>query len=241
MKKPSQITDWFHSDDPAQISWAMQYWTNKARPDLATEMASVSAVRTLEAIAGRPEGYELITKMRRAWNTHKSKASRQQRTYSFVLSATAERHLRKLAQGRSKSATLEALIHHGFDFETEMRKERREEIAKAKQALERRVHIRPPPTPRELLAKKRAEELLAELKEQAEVLEAALHENCLLRVLLEDAQINPDKLLNADQQLRAEHAYSARLKFLNRDLAGRRRLAKYEAQAESEDSPSGQN
>lgn len=58
----------------------------------------------------------------------------------------------------------------------------------------------------------------AELKEQAEVLEAALHENCQLRVQLEDAKINPDQLLNADQQFRAGHAYRIRIEYLNRSI-----------------------
>ncbi|MFZ5697526.1 MAG: hypothetical protein ACOY9J_02185 [Pseudomonadota bacterium] len=234
MKKPSQVKDWFTGEDPAQVNWAMRYWTNKARPDLAAQMYGAPALRALEALAGKPEGYELLTKMRRAWNTHKSKANRQRKTYSFVISATADRQLRNLTKGRSKSATLEELISRGFDFEKELRIERRKEIQQTKKDLEKRVQIHPRPSIREMQAKGKANALLAELKEQAEVLEAALHENCQLRVQLEDAKINPDQLLNADQQLRAGHAYRIRIEYLNRDLAGRRRLAKYEAQVKSD-------
>lgn len=234
MRKPSSVRDWFPGTDPSQVNWARQYWTNKARPDLSARMFGTMAVEVLEGLAKLPEGYELLTKMRRAWNTHKSKAKGQRKTYSFVISATADRQLRSLAGGRSKSATLEELIGRGFDLERQMRNERRIEIQKTKEELVRRGHLRAPPTPAEVTAKKKADSLLEELNEHIELLRAALHENCLLRVLLEDAQINPEKLLNAGQQLRANHAFSQRIEYLNRDLASRRRLGRQEARSKNE-------
>lgn len=90
------------------------------------------------------------------------------------------------------------------------------------------------PSLQEDLAKKRAAELKEELNEQSEVMEFALHENCMLRIKLQDAGINPDGILNADQQLRAQHEFETRLAWLNQDLKGRKRLARKKSAAQDE-------
>lgn len=234
MKKPSEVKDWFSGNDPDQIEWAKRYWTNKGQPGMASRMVGFWSLSALEDIGADADGREVLAKMRRAWNTHKSKTKGERKTYSFVLSATADRQLRALAKGQSKSAVLEDLIKRGFEFEEPLRIERRKAIQQAVKEMKERRPLRIGPSLQEELAKRRAAELKEELIEQSEVLEFALHENCMLRVKLQDAGINPDGILNADQQLRARNEFETRLAWLNQDLKGRRRLARKPSTNEDE-------
>lgn len=235
MKKPSEVKDWFSGNDSDQIEWAKRYWTNKAQPGMASRMVGFWSLRALEDIAVDAEGREVLAKMRRAWNTYKSKAKGERKTYSFVLSATADGQLRALTkEGQSKSAVLEDLIKRGFEFEEPLRIERRKAIQQAVKEMKERRPLRFGPSLQEELAKRRAAELKEELKEQSEVMEFALHENCMLRVKLQEAGINPDGILNADQQLRAQHEFETRLAWLNQDLKGRKRLAQKRSASEVE-------
>lgn len=236
MKKPSQVRDWFDANDPAQVGWAKQYWTNKARADLSARMHGLHAQTTLEWLAESAEGRELLTKMRRAWNTHKSKAKSERKSYTFVLSATADRQLRALTKGQSKSETLEALIRRGFDFEASLRIERRHEIDKAVAELKAKGQ-QTTPSLQEVLAKQRVAELREELKELSEVFESTLHENFMLRIRLKDAGIDPDGMPEADQQKRAREEFERRLVWHNLRFGRQRRLFRKLISADDDSKP----
>ena len=238
MRRPSKLTDWFNANDQAQLEWARNYWTDKANEAMAAQMTSSMALPALLPLEQYAEGRELLARMRRAWNSRVSKAKGKRRTFSFVLPVATEQRLRELAKGSPKSATLEALINRGFDFEQALAKERRDQMREEVARL-RKSHPLAPSGPLEAeRANQRARELKDEMQELSEVLDAALHENCVLRVKLKDAGIDPERILNADQQIRAQQDFETRRAWLDRDLRSRKRLGKKGATSSSTEAPS---
>jgi len=226
MRKPSAVRDWFKNDS-AQLAWANDYWRNKSRFELAAGMTVYeAAVRILERLQTTPDGRELLGKMRRAWNSHASKERGQRRTFSFVLPTRSEARLRDLSRKRAKSATLEELIDLAYDYEKRMGDVRRAEIEAAKKAVREAAPKRFSPTAEELALKAKLADLEATHRELESTLVHLLQENCQLRVLLQEADVNPDKRLNAEQQTKAEQEYQNRVSYLRRDIAARAKRAR---------------
>lgn len=217
MRPSKKIEDWFRYEDDEQRLWAIAYLTKKkALPSLMyLNDGSAKAIEFFQKMEEQEQGKALLKGMRLAWNQHKHKAAKGRKTFSYSLDISTDRKLQKLAGRRSKSATLEALVIRGFDFENNERTHRRTELEKERKQLAKTYEgslANRDAVLKTIRAKKTAEEALALAEEFRQVIASLLFENCEYRTILHSLAAT-DTPLNPEQQQQVQNAYSTRLAY----------------------------
>jgi len=226
MAKKTRKVDWDEwieasTGSTDKVGWVLDYLNRNYNPTFAAvtnwssnpyhqSQTKVISER-LQQFEHAPSHTEAIRKMRLAWNSfaHREKARQERKKgYLFTMGIGIEAKLRRLATpGETLSEVVERLITLGTELEKTLRKEKEDEIRKAKKELTEKSSSK---AKRHPLVKPKLGKTIASLKSEIELLSKQAEDNALIecrqRVLLQS-----NGLLNAEltkkQELQALSLY----------------------------------